>query len=220
MARRMPARYTSGPKKGQFKPRGAKKRRRRRNPASTSSAAPKRTRTMARKSNPRRTKRRRSTRRRRNPGMPSVVRQLTGGVKDAAAIVGGEAAARALPSLAKLPKEGALGLAVQGASALVAGFLAHKAMGREVGRLVLAGGLSAPLKTAIVAAKVPFLAPALSPATGAAQLGAYKGLRAYVLPSGDMLGRYVKPAGMGAYVRPRDSRDRGDLNGYDVAVHG
>lgn len=213
MARKMPARFTSGPKKGQFKPRGAKKRRRRRNPASSSTSAAARSSTV-KKSNPSRRRRRAAAparrRRRRNPGTPSLVRQLVGGVKDAAAIVGGEAAARIIPTMAKLPKEGPVGLAVQAAAGVAAGYLANRFMGREVGRLVLAGALSAPLKTALVAARVPVLSPALSPATQAEALGAYKSLRAYVLPSGDQVG--TRRPGMGSYV----SASRGDDLGLPI----
>lgn len=207
MARRMPPRYKSGPKKGQFMSRGS--RRRRRNPGKAASK-PRRSRgprPILIAENPGRRRRRR----RRNPGMPTIVRQLTGGLKDAAAIVGGEAVARIIPTVAKLPKEGAIGLGVQAASAVAAGYVAHKALGRDVARMVLAGGLSAPLKTALVAANIPFLSPALSPKTQAQNLGAYKGLRAYVQPTNGV-GRYVTAGGMGAYVQPRDRAGVGSLD--------
>lgn len=195
MARRLPARTKSG----RFVKGGGRRRKRRR--ASVKSNPP-----AARRRSPRRA--RRSTKRRRtrsNPPRPRVtakgaVGQLVQGAKDAAMVVTGKAAARALPTLLKLPKEGALGIGVQIGVGLASGFLAHWFGGRDAGRFILAGALSAPIETVLVAKRVPFFAPALSPATAATQVGAY------AMPSVGGVGAYYLPdaveadAGMSGYV--------------------
>lgn len=147
-----------------------------------------------------------------------IMRQLTTGLKDAAGIIVGEAGARTLPVLLKLPQQGALGLGVQAASGIVLGYVADRFLGRDFGRMVLAGALAAPLKTMIVAHKVPFFSTALSPATSAQGMGAYKGLRAYVapraLPARTGMGAYVRPpGGLGSYVRRPSA-----MQGYNFAT--
>lgn len=163
----------------------------------------KRRRSSKRRSSPRR--RRRSTRS--NPTIRAprlstrgLMRQTVQGVQDAAWIVGGKAVSRAVPTMFNLPKEGVVGLGVQLGTAIAAGWLAHSFAGANAGRLVLAGGLTAPLETAIVAWRIPFLAPALSPMTAAVQVGAYRQprqLAAYV-PRGPV---QMEGRGMGAYVQ-------------------
>lgn len=202
--RRTPPRYKSGPKKGQFMPRSAR-RRARRNPGRT--VAP-----PVAASNPRRRRRRRSTSRprarrraRRNPprrGLPAprqIVRTLTDGMIGAGQVLVGKAFVRSVPDLAGLPKEGNVGLAVQAAVALVGGILADMFLSKDASRAILYGGLSAPAETVIVAYKVPWLSQALSPVSATA------GLSAYVMGgNGNMR--------LGAYARERlqlVSNDRG-----------
>jgi len=154
---------------------------------SRSKASNPRKRRRATSSRARTTTRRRTYRRRRNPPKVKILGQLMDGVKDAGGIIIGKAAARAIPTMTNLPKQGALGLAVQAGVALAAGIAAHRFVGRDFGRMVLAGGLTAPLETAIVANNVPLLGPALSPATGATQVGLYslpsRGMGVYSLPA-------------------------------------
>lgn len=166
------------------------------------------------KSNPpRRHRRRRTTRR--NPPVSlrpkNIGRELLQGVKDAGFIIGGKASARALPTLLKLPQAGLVGLGVQLGTAFATGLAVHKFVGRDAGRFWLAGGLTAPLETWIVAKNVPFLAPALSPGTAAVQVGAYvaPGLSAYYLPAARRAPVQMEGRGMGAYVSPAGRYDLG-----------
>lgn len=192
--RKTPPRYKSGPKKGQFMPKRARaakkaartrKRRARSNPGRTV------------RSTPKRRARRRSTARRNPPKMDIMSTLYDGGV-EAAQILVGKAGARSLPDLVGLPKEGNLGLAVQALAALALGFGARYAFSEETSRAVLAGGLTAPLETLVVAYQVPWLSQALSPTTAVAQVGAYvRSARP------EMLGRYARGGGATAAPKPR-----------------
>lgn len=132
-----------------------------------------------------------------------LVGSFTDGAIEAGQILVGKAVVRSVPDLAGLPKEGNVGLAVQAATALFAGFVSEMFLSKEASRAILAGGLTAPLETVIVAYQVPWLSGALSPVTQSATLGAYVrgGGRA-------SLGKYVRsrlPAsndrGLGAYAQ-------------------
>ncbi len=209
MARRLPRRYKSGPKKGQFMPKGARKRKR--NPARKAATTTRRRRAPARKrkrnigrtvarkrSRPAARKRRSYAR---NPRRPNIVRTLTDGIVEAGQILIGKAAVRTLPDLAGLPKQGNMGIAVQAGAALVIGFVADMFLGRNAVRAITAGALTAPLETLIVAYKVPWLAGALAPVTAGSALGAY------VQPGGPARIAASTAPGMGRYVRaPRVSR--------------
>ena len=192
MARRLPPRHRSGPKKGQFKKRGtsSRRRRRRRNPVSTTTRAATRRRAPA--------ARRRAPARRRNPRRRGIVEQLTGGVQDAVGIVLGKAAARALPSMVGMQKAGNTGLLTQAIAALAAGMAADRFLGVRTGRLVLAGGLTAPLESFVVGAGIPWISGALQP-TG---MGAYVTPHAIAAaPTRVGMGSYVQPSnGLGSYV--------------------
>lgn len=124
---------------------------------------------------------------------------LTSGAIEAGQVLVGKAMVRSVPDLAGLPKEGNVGLAVQAAVALVAGVLADMFLSKDASRAILAGGLTAPLETVIVAYKVPWLSGALSPVSQTATLSAY-----VVGGNGNMR--------LGAYARERlaaVSNDRG-----------
>lgn len=211
--RRTPPRHKSGPKKGQFMKRAAR-RRARRNPGRTVAAAatnPKRR--SKRRASPRRPARRRRVARRNPPrrGIPGprqIVRTLTDGAIEAGQILVGKALVRSVPDLAGLPKEGNVGLAIQTAVALVTGIVANMFLGKDASRAILAGGLTAPLETVIVAYKVPWLSGALSPVTSVQGLSSYVG-------GGDMrLGAYARERlaavntdrGLGAYVSASSRR--------------
>lgn len=206
--RKLPPRYKSGPKKGQFKPKSARRR-------SSSSKSRKRKRTTTRRRrNPGRTTRSRTrTRRRRarsNPRRMPVLQQFTDGVVEAGQILVGKAAARSIPDIVNLPKEGNVGLAIQAGTALVIGYVADMFLSRDASRAMTAGALTAPLETLIVSSGVPWLAPALSPTSAANNLSAYtrrrsvgvgRYARAKRIPSGSSergLGRYATERGMTA----------------------
>ncbi len=211
MARRMPRRYKSGPKRGQFMSKAARKRKR--NPprkraraaTSTRRRAPAKRkrnigRTVARRANPVRKKRRSYAR---NPRRPNIIRTLTDGLVEAGQILVGKAAVRTLPDLAGLPKQGNMGIAIQAGAALVIGFVADMFLGRNAVRAITAGALTAPLETLIVAYQIPWLSGALAPVTANGALGAY------VQRGGGGPGRVAAATapGMGRYVRaPRVSR--------------
>lgn len=197
MARRMPARYKSGPHKGQFMPKGARgrKRKRRASSSTTLSNPPRRRR---RSSSPRRHRRRRS-----NPpaglSPKNIGKTLLQGAKDASGVLLGKAAARAVPQYFKLPQAGLAGLGIQLGVAIAAGLAAHKFVNRDYGRFVLAGGISAPMETFIVAKNIPFLAPALSPGTGMVALAGYAGYY-NALPAPRPMASYARTQGLQAYA--------------------
>lgn len=185
MAKRMPPRHRSGPKKGQFRKRAVASRAapRKRRRATSSRAVVTRSRSRAR-ARPRPRARSRKTYRRNPPRKMSirgVLKSVQEGAMDAALILTGKAATRSIPLMANLPKEGNIGLAVQGLTALVVSLAAQRVLKPAQARMVLAGGLTAPLETLIVSYNVPFLAPALRPVEGDAQLSAYLG--GYVAPA-------------------------------------
>lgn len=132
----------------------------------------------------------------------NITRTLMDGAMDSALVLTGKAATRAIPLMVNLPKEGNLGLAIQGATAVVVSMLAQNFLKPQQARMILAGGLTAPLETLIVSYNIPFLAPALQPVEADAQLSAYLG--GYVTPpppaatNGEGVGGYVDD-GMGDY---------------------
>lgn len=182
--------YKSGPKKGQFMPGKARKR------TSTKRKAPAKLRRNPTANMP-------AKPRRRNPprmgkfSVQKITRDLAQGAGDAALILIGKAGTRVIPSmLPNLPKEGNVGLAVQALTAVVLGMLAGMVVKPAQAKMILAGGLTAPVETLVVAMDVPFLAEALSPTTAAQEVGAYYG---YVQPdrqleAGVDIGAYVQEA--------------------------
>lgn len=145
MARRkMPERYKSGPKKGQFKPK-------------RKSTAAARTRRSYK----------------RNPAKPDVVKTLTGGVVTASQVLVGKAATRAVPDLLKLPKAGNAGLAVELAVALGLGYVAAMFFSRPAAAAIMAGGMTAPLEKLVVSADIPYLSEYLSPEAQAEAVQGY-----------------------------------------------
>lgn len=208
MARRLPPRDS----KGRFKKRGRSRSRRKRRSRSRRRLPPRDSMGRFVSTNPRR-RRRRSTRRRyyrRNqPMLPGVVGLLMDGTIEAGQILVGKAATRSVPDLFQLPKQGNVGLAVQGAVAVGLGWIADMFLSKPTARAILAGGLTAPLETAIVAFNVPWLSTALAPTTASGNLQAY--VRRRTAP-GNNMGAYAQPrvgpgnararrAAMGAYAQ-------------------
>lgn len=144
--RKLPERYKSGPKRGQFKPRAARR-------SSTKRSTPKR------RSSSRRTYRR-------NPTRPDVVKMVTNGSVTAVQVITGKAATRAVPDLLNLPRTGNAGLAIQVATALALGYVSDMFFSKTTSAAILAGGLTAPIETLIRAADVPYLSEYLGPDAG------------------------------------------------------
>jgi hypothetical protein len=142
-----------------------------------------------RRSNPVRRIKHRRKHYRRNPG-GSMVRSVIGiakqGVKDAAGVVIGKAATRMVSGLIPFgANTGLMGAAKQVLVAVGVGYGAHRVMGKEFARMVVAGGIAAPLETLVKGLNIPLLSPALAAGDGAyAALGAYP---------------RALPAGVGAY---------------------
>lgn len=221
MARRMPPRYKSGPHKGQFMPKSARGRKSsRRRSSSTALANPPKRRKRRRSSSPSSSSS--SRRRRRNPpaGLSprAIGKTLAQGVKDASGVLLGKAAARAVPQYFKLPQSGIAGLAVQLGVAIATGLAAHRFVNRDYGRFVLAGGISAPLETFIVAKNFPVLGPALSPGTANVALGAYAmggGMGTYALPRrlAPGVSSYAAAQGLRSYAKSVSYDQGGDYGG-------
>ena len=136
------------------------------------------------------------------------MRDLQDGAANALYILVGKAGARTVHTITGLPKAGNMGLAVQALSAVAVGMIADMVIGPARAKYVLAGGLTAPLETAIVAYNIPFLAPALSPAAQVNDLQGYRAVGSYVRPAvaDNGMGRYVAAgAGLSGYVSPSDS---------------
>ena len=112
-----------------------------------------------------------SRRHRRNPpGMSGLLfylrpANLMGGVMDAGEVLIGKVAVRTIPGLVGAPTDGNLGLIIQGLSAVLAGGLAHTFVNHNAGKMVLAGGLAAPLESLIKALNIPMISSALGEET-------------------------------------------------------
>lgn len=189
MARRTPPRDS----KGRFIKKSSARRRTRRN-------APKR------KAPKRKAPARRSYAK--NPRTPDVVTMLMDGSIAASQVLVGKAVARSVPQMANLPKEGNVGLAVQAGVALATGYVASMFLSRGAAAALMAGGLSAPIETLIVANNVPFLSEALSPATVQASVNGYRGVGRYAHTRTDrQLGRYAHTRPMQALAGYPDGED-------------
>lgn len=148
--------------------------------------------------------RRRTARARRNP--PSfgrmlssgrgIVGQVIQGAQDAAAVVAGKAVtnviSRMVPVTATAPA-----LAVRTAVAVAAGIAARAFLGADVGRMVLAGGLTVPIETVVRSANVPMITGALSSDEDITRL-LRAGMGAYPL-SGHEHRRVSPGSGVGSY---------------------
>lgn len=194
--KRLPPRIKTGPRKGQFRKRAKRStsKKRRRNPHAGTTAAVNKPR------------RRNPPRRRGFPTVQKITRDLGQGAVDATLVLLGKAGARTIPAmLPNLPKEGNMGLAVQALVAVILGLGADMFLPPSQAKMVLAGGLTAPVETLVVSFNVPFLANALAPVTADQQLSAYYG---YVQPQ-------IESGEIGAYVQ--EGADVA-MAGYDYAL--
>ncbi len=88
-------------------------------------------------------------------------KQLQQGVFDAAGVVVGKAATRIISNLIPIPRTGAImEFAVQAGSAVVVGTAASMFLSRDVARMLVAGGLAAPVES--FAKNIPFIGPMLA----------------------------------------------------------
>lgn len=148
-------------------PRGAKKMAKRRSTRRRASARrrvvhrnpPKRKRAYHRR---RAVSKRRSFRRSARKMSRALVPMVTQGFKDAAGVVVGKAAARAIPQMVGLAQAGYVGMAIQAVAAVAAGWAANRFIGANFGRMVLAGGLSAPLESLVKSLNIPIISAGLS----------------------------------------------------------
>lgn len=110
---------------------------------------------------------------RRNPPRSGIIKNLTEGVGDAFAVIGGEVAVGYIPNALNLPTTGTTGMVTQGLTAVGVGMLADLVLPRRFAKPALAGALAVPIRAALINAGIPMLSDALQPSAG--------------------LGRYVQP---------------------------
>jgi len=167
-------RYKSGPKKGKFMPKGSAARK----------ASPRR------KNAPAKAKPRRAPARQ-NPRRPDLLNMMMDGTVAASQVLIGKAAARSVPDMLGLPKQGITGLSIQAAVALLSGYVASMFLAPGSAAAIMAGGLTAPIETALVAYDVPWIGKALAPVS----------TEAAVVNLG--VGRYPQaPGGLSRYPKP------------------
>ena len=135
-----------------------------------------------------------TTTRRRNPAKQNLVGDLIDGVADAGGVIAGRIGARSLPQVLGIQQAGNMGLLIQVLVAIAGGWIADQFLSKNMAKMILAGGLTAPLETLAVAMNVPFVAEALSPAVAQQALEGYSG---GLYPR---MGRYPRNA-LGAYPR-------------------
>lgn len=125
----------------------------------------------------------------------TIINKVTTGIQDAAGVLAGKAAARAIPELIGFRQSGAAGMGMQLLSGVVAAYVADMFMGAKFARQVMAGALLAPLESVIIGANIPILSPALA---GGPLLPATAG--AYPSVYGGGIGAYPElPGGIGGY---------------------
>lgn len=205
-----PPRYKSGPKKGQFMPKRARAARKGGRKSSSTRTRKNPGRTVARKTT---ASPKRRTAAKRNPPRRKFdpVRSLVEGGTEAAQVLIGKSLARSVPDLVGMPKQGNIGLAIQAGVALATGYAAEMFVSPQAARALMAGGLTAPLETLVVAQNIPWMSRALSPTTAQGELGAYvMGGNGRALSSGrraaSTVGRYVENENRGLAAYPTGGR--------------
>jgi len=114
------------------------------------------------------------------------VNNLMSGVIDAGEVLGGKIVVRTLPGLVGLPTTDMLGLSVQALTAILAGGVAHTFVNPNAGKMVLAGGLAAPLETILKGLNIPFISANLGE-----DVVEIDGISAY--PQLNQMGSYPQP---------------------------
>lgn len=130
-------------------------------------------------------------------GRSGIVPMLVQGVKDAAVITGGKAAANVVSRLIPMPVQGITGRVLSTSIAAVGvGFVANKVLGRDMARFAIAGALQAPIEGFVKSANIPYISPAL----GDDVLGDYydSGVSGYPsVGAGNGVGGYPASEGVG-----------------------
>jgi hypothetical protein len=88
-------------------------------------------------------------------------KNLMGGVIDAGEVLVGKVVVRTVPGLIGFGSSDTIGLAIQALTAIVAGGVAHTFVNHNAGKMILAGGLAAPLETLIKSLNIPFISAGL-----------------------------------------------------------
>jgi hypothetical protein len=83
------------------------------------------------------------------------------GAIDGAEVVVGKSLVRTLPQMVGLPTGDATGLVMQALSAVLVGWAGHSFISPNAGKMMLAGGLSAPMETFIKQLNIPFISAGL-----------------------------------------------------------
>ena len=96
---------------------------------------------------------------RRNPSLSvkGFAGQAVQGLKDGAAVLVGEAGTNIVANLVPVAKTGIVGIGVRLGSALIVGYGAHKALGPNFARFVVAGGFAAVLRPTIKGLNIPLV---------------------------------------------------------------
>lgn len=98
-----------------------------------------------------------------NPaGIGGIGRMMMDGVVGAVEVTAGKVGARVVPQILKLPTTGNAALAIQAAVGVALGYLATTFGGEELGQMILAGGLQAPLESALEKLAIPYVSNAVS----------------------------------------------------------
>jgi hypothetical protein len=110
-----------------------------------------------------------------------------GGVIDAGEVLVGKVVVRTVPGLIGFGSSDTIGLAIQALTAIVAGGVAHTFVNHNAGKMILAGGLAAPLETLIKSLNIPMISSALGEETVEIEgMGSYvqlPNLQGYPMPS-------------------------------------
>lgn len=116
--------------------------------------------------------------------------RVTGGLVDAAWVLGGEAGTNIVAGFIPLDKTGPMGLVVKVAAAVAVGWLAGR-VNQNASKMALAGGLASVIRGPVKAANVPLISAALGDGDfytpGSFAVGAYPqvGVGAYPIGVGD-----------------------------------
>lgn len=87
--------------------------------------------------------------------------RLMGGVVDAGEVLVGKVVVRTLPGMVGLPTTDMMGMLSQAVTAVLAGGVAHSFVSANAGKMILAGGLSAPLESFVKGMNIPVVSAAL-----------------------------------------------------------
>ena len=143
--------------------------------------------------------------------MRNLGRQFQQGLFDAAGVVVGKAATRILSNMIPVPRTTPImEFAVQAGAAVVVGTAASMFLPRDVARMMVAGGLAAPVES--FAVNIPFIGPMLAdydPFLPMGEQDPFLPMGAYPAPAANALGQSAYGddpygPGIGAYGQGAD----------------